>query len=263
MKRIRLGIALMILILPFFFGCPSAKNVTKSEDPPPDPLIVGVTPDYPPLIYKADGRVIGVEADFARLLATALNRRLMFHELRWDDLIPALMSGKIDIIMAGMTATEARKVRIDFTESYFKSGLVTAMRAQDLNTYNSLELIKQSAGSVGVIPGSVGDVYVQRNFPKARRIDIAKVDHATFELKTHQIDLFVADGPAVVWLVSRNEADLAGFWEPLAVEPLAWGVNRPNVELMSAVNRTLEQWKQDGTLKRVLMRWLPYLDRLE
>ena len=73
--------------------------------------------------------------------------------------------------------------------------------------------------------------------------------------------MFVHDGPAIAWLVAANEADLAGRFEPLNRESLAWGVRRDDAQLLAQINGILGGWKQDGTLNDVLVRWLPYRRR--
>ncbi len=74
------------------------------------------------------------------------------------------------------------------------------------------------------------------------------------------IDIFVHDAPSIIWLVSENEAEITGVWEPLNEEYLAWGVRRDDQEFLTQVNGILKKWKKDGTLNKVLKRWLPYLE---
>lgn len=263
MGKLRTRFTLLLLVLVLFSACSRSKQESQDlQATEPEPLRIGMSPDYPPMIFMQEGKYAGVEADFARGLAREFRRPLLFLPMRWEQLIPALMDGKVDLIMSGMTATLARKMRIDFTEPYFTARLVAAIRAVDKGKFDSRESILESDGSVGVIPGTTADAFVQRNMPKARRIAIAEVRHAALELKTMKIDLFISDGPGVVWLVSENEGDLAGFWEALSEEPLAWGVRRGDQEMLTAVNRILEKWKGDGTVDEVLNRWLPYLERI-
>jgi polar amino acid transport system substrate-binding protein len=68
-----------------------------------------------------------------------------------------------------------------------------------------------------------------------------------------------------MWLVSENEADLTALWEPLNEENLAWGVRKNDRELLMNINSMLTKWKKDGTLKRILLKWLPpqYLERFK
>lgn len=264
MTKLRFWIAACMLISVVSVGCSASQEAARApQPPPPAPLVVGMTPDSPPLIFEMNDKIMGVDADFAQLLAQELKRPLVFMKARWARLIPLLLEGQIDIIMSGMTATEARKVQIDFTNPYLKTRIVTIMRAREIEKYNSLKKIMDASGSVGVVSKTTAEALVRRRFPKARIVGYASVQNGIFDLKTGRIDLFVGDGPTLLWLVSKDEAVLAGFWKPLAEESLAWGVNRTNTELVSTVNAVLAKWKQDGTLRRVLVRWLPYLDKLQ
>jgi len=219
-------------------------------------LRVGVTPNYPPMIFKQGETMAGVEADLARRLGQQLGRPVQFIDLRWDEQIPTLLAGRTDIIMSGMSITEAREVRISFTDPYFESGLMAAMRVEDASKYNSRESILNSRASVGVVERTTGDVFVQRNLPNARRIAVSRAADGALELRQRVIGLFVHDAPSIIWLVSENEADLVAFRERLNTEFLAWGVRREDVEFLSQVNAALRGWKNDGTLNSVLRRWL-------
>ena len=243
-------------------GC---QEYYRPAAPPPEiqpnALRVGVTPTYPPIIFKQDGQIAGVEADLARLLGTRLNRPIYFVEVTWDQQIDALMAGRTDIIMSGMSVTEARKVRITFSEPYLEGGLMAAVRRDDAPQYGSREAVIQATGVVGVIERTTGDVFVQQNLRNARRITLSLASDGALALRRHTIDVFVHDGPSIAWLVSANEADLAGIWVPLNKENMAWGIRLTDPPLLTQVNEALAAWKQDGTLTEVLVRWLPYLKR--
>jgi len=230
------------------------------------PLRVGITPDSPPLIFKLNGKITGVEADLARRLGKELNRPVELVELRWDRQIAALLEGKIDIIMSGMTITDARKVRINFTDPYLKSGLVAAIRAEDSAKYNSAKSILSGYQAVGVIKGTTGEAFVQKNMSNSTSIaTLSKVRDAASELQTRRIDVFIHDAPAVIWLVSENEADLRGVWELMTEENLGWGIRKGEGDFLKQMNAILRRWKQDGTLDQTLRNWLPakYFERVK
>jgi len=252
---------LILFTLAFFFsGCaaPSPK------EPPPIPLRVGVFPYYPPMIFKQNGEIKGAEADLAIRLAKMLGREAQFIELGWEQLIPALMDGKIDIIMSGMSITDARKARVRFAEPYLKIGLVTLMRSEDVPKFNSLTSIRESFSTIGVVQGTTGETFVRRNFLKAANIiSFRKASEAPNLLVNMRIDLFVHDAPSIVWLVSENEGVLKGFWELFDQEYLGWAVKPGDQDLITQVNSILSNWKKDGTLKAILTRWLPYWKNFE
>ena len=244
-----------------FIGCATTQVSSVKEYP----LRVGITPNYPPIIFKQGNNIAGVEADLANMLAKELGRNVQFIQLAWEDQIPALMEGKTDIIMSGMSVTKAREIRIAFADSYLNSGLVAAMRAEDRKKYTSKEDILKSSSTVAAVKDTTAQAFVERNFPNAtRKTFFIKAGDGASELKRRSIDIFINDAPSIIWLVSENEADLAGFWEPLNEEYLAWGVRKDDEAFLTQVNNILRRWKQDGTLNSTLLRWLPeqYFKRL-
>jgi ABC-type amino acid transport substrate-binding protein len=253
----RIGkVALCVLLALVSTGCATSRD---SQVPGPDLLRVGITPDYPPIIFKQNEEIRGAEADFAQRLGQALNRQVQFVELPWDKQIPSLIEGTIDIIMSGMTITEARKARINFADPYLKSGLVTLMRAGDASKFLSLRDIQEGFVTVGVVSGTTGEAYVRKNFLNAANIiSVRRASDAPNLLTNMRIDLFVNDAPSIVWLVSENEGTLKGFWEPLTVDYLGWGIRADDKGFLMEVNAALNTWKRDGTLKDILSRWLPY-----
>ena len=122
---------------------------STAEEAPP--LRVGITPDYPPLIYRQGNDLVGVGVEMARRLGQELKRPVTLVTLKWEDQIPALLEKQIDIIMSGMSITPAREVRIRFAEPYMKSGLVAAFRAEDARKYTTREVILNSFSVVAAV----------------------------------------------------------------------------------------------------------------
>lgn len=257
-----LRLALLVAAAALWAGCvPEYYRTAEPVEVPPNALRVGVTSTYPPIVFRQGGQVAGAEADLARLLGTRLGRPAYFVEIPWDQQIDALIAGRTDIIMSGMSVTEARAVRVAFAEPYLEAGLVAAVRTEDARRYSSPEALLQAPVTVGVIERTTGDVFVQKSFPNARRVALSLASDGALALRRRTIDVFVHDGPSIAWLVSANEADLAGIWQPLNRENLAWGVRRDDPQLLAQANEALAAWKRDGTLTELLARWLPYLRR--
>ena len=264
MIRFYKGVGILLLIGLFFVtGCSSLGIRSGEEKPRLGPLRVGITTNYPPLIFKAEGKYIGAEVDFAYRLGDMLKREVEFFELGWEELIPALFTGKIDIIMSGMSITDARKIRINFTEPYLQIGLLAAMRSEDVPRYASAQDVLSTSSWVGVMQNTTGDAFVQKNLPNANRLAFNRIYDAVFALKQKKIDLFIHDAPAVAWTVSENEASLQALWVFLNRDHLAWGVRYDDEEFRETINKVLKSWKTDGTLDRDLVRWLPYLKRIQ
>jgi polar amino acid transport system substrate-binding protein len=258
---IRIVVAIVLVV--FGAVCSATAQDSPGEK---SPLRVGITPNYPPMIFKQNEKITGAEADLALRLGYELNRPVQFVEVERDQRIAALLDGKIDIIMSGMTITEARKVRINFTDPYLKSGLVAAIRSENAAKYTSVKSIMSDFPNVGVIKGTTGEAFVRKNMSKSPRIvTLQSVSDAAAELKTRRIDVFIHDAPAVIWFVSEHEADFRGVWDLFNEEDFGWAVRKGDDAFLKQVNAVLQRWKQDGTLNEILRNWLPprYFERFK
>ena len=252
----------IIIILSFVLLGACATPGVKPGEAPVNAILVGVTPIYPPIIFKMGGEITGLETDFAKRLSEELKRPIKFVEINWEEQIPALLERKTDIIMSGMTITQARKVRITFSEPYLTSGLMIAFTAENASKYASLRDIKEFIPAVGFVADTTGEVYARNNFRDGNRmVPVKSTNEAALALKNGRIDIFVFDAPAIGWMVSQNEAELRILPEPLNIEYLAWGLRRDDRELLVMVNSLLSKWKNDGTLKAMILKWLPYWKR--
>ncbi len=256
-----------MLFVSVFLVCSCVEN-TSAPPPPPETqaphkpvniLRVGMSPNYPPIMFLQNGKFAGVEADFARLLPRELNRPVKIIGYPWNQLFSALVAGEIDVIMSGVTITKPRQMRMAFTIPYLETGLMTAFRLKDMDKYQSVQNILRSNVAVGVVGNTTGEAFVRQHFRYASRIVVLKnAMEAAWQLKGRNIDLFVHDAPSVMWLVSENESELTGLWKPLDRESLAWGVRRGDDELLNALNAVMRKWKKDGTVDRILNKWLPF-----
>jgi ABC-type amino acid transport substrate-binding protein len=160
-------------------------------------LRVGVAPVSPPMIFKEGSKITGLEADFAQALGKYLSRPIKFVELPWEDLIDALVSDKIDIIMSSMTITRAREFRIAFSDPYMRIDQMALIRATDKNRY-TLFVDAAATRTFGVKKGTTGDALVQQEFPRAKRKYFKSDEEGATALRKGKIDLFIDDS-SMIW----------------------------------------------------------------
>lgn len=241
----------------FIFLLTGCQTTGPDAGPKGNALAVGVTPNYPPLIFVQNQNIAGVEADLASELGKALGRPVRLIAVPWEDQIDALIQGRTDLIMSGMSVTAARKVRIAFSDPYLQLGIMALVRSRDANRYAMMENILGGDARIGVEKGSTADAFANRNCRTPNAIYYLPPADAPFFLTNRRIDVYLHDGPAVIWIASKNEADLEAVRKPLTKDEIAWGLRKDDDELRSSVNRILAQWKKDGTLQRILDKWLP------
>jgi len=241
-------------------GRPAAPSGVAPTSPP---LRVGVTPSSPPFAFRQGGELVGLEVDFARALAAALGRPLVFREVDWEDQIPTLLAGQTDVIMSGMTITPARQIRMAFSDPYLSSGLLAVVRREDRDRYPDGKTVLRRARAIGVVSGTTGERLV-REHARSASVSVYPTPAAgVLELQQQRVDAVVHDAPVLLWFVSGHEAVLAPVLDPLNREELGWGLRLSDGDLRAAANGALARWREDGTRERILSHWIPYLSRLE
>ncbi|MBW1636733.1 MAG: transporter substrate-binding domain-containing protein [Deltaproteobacteria bacterium] len=255
-------ITLIITLILFTGGCVqtnSPNSITHEGSVPP--LKVGISTNYPPIAYKENSKITGLEADFAKGLADYTGRQLKLIHIRWKDQIPALLSGKTDIIMSGMTITNSRKYRISFTTPYLISGQISLIRRTDRRKFGSgaADLLSPTV-KVGTIEGTTGDYFIQDiNKVNKLRSQFTNSTEAVKALLSGSLDAFVYDLPGILYLASQHNDDgLIPVTVPLTKEYLAWGVRPDDQKLLNEANSYLASLADNGLLTKKIQRWIPY-----
>ncbi len=226
-------------------------------------LRVGVTPTAAPLVYRQAGKLVGVEIDLARQLADFLGKTPRFVELPWEEQIPALIGGRTDIIMSGMSITKARQVRIAFTNPYFRTGQMALIRKSDDLKYRDgyYALLTQSLTTrFGVVKETTGQYFVQRNFGRAKGVEtFDNAAEAVTALIRGDVDVVIYDAPMILMLAAENQGrGIMPLPSLLTEEYLAWGVRKGDQKLLMAANEFLVRIQTDGRLDRILRLWIPF-----
>ncbi|HQA79775.1 MAG TPA: transporter substrate-binding domain-containing protein, partial [Methanoregulaceae archaeon] len=111
-------LAVITAILVLCAGC----TQTGTEQPSPEAkvYIVGIDGQYPPFSYvDSSGNATGFDVDSMRWIAEKEGLNVEFQSIAWDGIIPALQAKKIDLIYAGMTITDERKEKVNFSTPYW------------------------------------------------------------------------------------------------------------------------------------------------
>ena len=218
---------------------------------------VGLTANYPPLVDKVNGELVGIEIDLAREVGKDLNKRIEFVEIPWEQLIPSLTSGEIDVIMSGMSITPERKQKISFTEPYLHIGQMAITRVDEIQKLGSLTALLNAPITVGFESATTGESFVKTNMRNAKPQPVASIDAAVAALRNREIDAFIHDAPTA-WRIGSDPAyqDLIGLYWPLTDEYLGWGVRIPDEALRRAMNDRILDMKKDGRLASITRKWI-------
>ena len=136
-------------------GCSSKKNAQTSGGGS-DVLKVGMECNYAPYNWSqsddSNGAVAianvdnmytnGYDVQVAQKIAKALGKKLEIYSYEWDSLIPGVQSGKLDMIIAGMSPTDERREKIDFSDNYYSSNLVIVTKKDKLTDVKTIADLK-------------------------------------------------------------------------------------------------------------------------
>lgn len=250
------------LPLLLLLGALTALSATSCRSllsrPQPQPVLrIGIVPDSPPLAFRQKRQWCGVEADLGRALAQRLDMRPVFIATPPARLADNLLSGKVDILMAGLTVTEERRTQMDFATPYVSVGQAAIIRAEDRLRYNTAIKIRTARTRVGAVADSPGARLVATYFANAELVPFPAAAPAVAALREKKIDVFIHDGPEAWWLTLAHPEQLVLAPSVFAREDVAWAFRPSSIFLRQQANHALADWQKDGTLEAILKRWLP------
>lgn len=220
----------------------------------PSVLVVGMELAYPPFeMAGKDGKPEGVSPDLARALGEFLHRRVEIQNLPFDGLIPSIKTGKIDLILSSMTATEERARSLDFSDPYLSTGLCLLAgknsdlaRAEDCDRPGRTIVVKQ---------GTTGHLY-SRRFKSAKVLVLDRETACVLEVAQGRADAFIYDQMSVLKHSQQNPETTRALLEAFQVERWAVGLRKGNTELRLQVNSFLKDYKGRGGFETLGQKWL-------
>jgi ABC-type amino acid transport substrate-binding protein len=252
--KILKNILIVLIISITLISCASKSTNSQSEDV----LKVGISTGYPPLAFEKDGKIVGIEADYAELLGKYLNKKVKIIKIEWKDSVAALNSGKVDVIMSGASITDERKEKVLFSKPYMHIGQMAIIREGDLGRYGRPVDVFVKDLNVGYVKGTTGEKYAKRFLETATLFSFDTQKDAIYALKKKAIDYFIYDAPSV-WQITndpKQRVGLAGLYRPLTEEALAWAVKKDNIKLKEELDKALDEMKKSGELDKIQNKWI-------
>jgi polar amino acid transport system substrate-binding protein len=220
-------------------------------------LVVGTAASMPPLnMTTKDGQVIGLEVDLARLFASAMDVKLTLKPMSFNDLLPALEKGQVDMILSGMTMTPQRNLKVAFVGPYFASGKSILTKAANVESVDELSKMNQPDKVLVALKGSTSQLFVERLLPKAKLVLAEDYDQAVAMLRSDKARAMVADYPiCLVSVVRYPDAGLSTLSKPLSYEPIGVAVPPNDPLLVNWVQNSLNFIEKTGEFEAIKQRW--------
>ncbi len=218
-------------------------------------LRVGMELGYPPFeMTDEQGNPVGVSVDLARALAESLGLELQVENIAFDGLIPALKTGRIDLILSSLTRTVERAESIDFSDPYLETGLCLLVGKS--TPIQSAADLDQPGRTVAVKKGTTGHTYATARLTRASILVLDKEAAAVLEVVQGKADAFIYDQFSVFQHARRNPDTTRALLRPFQVEQWAVGLRKGDTERRTQVNRFLAGFRASGGFERLGDRWL-------
>lgn len=211
---------------------------------------------YAPWNFLDDsGKPAGFEIDLGNEICKRAELECTWQVNEWDSIIPNLVAGNYDVIMAGMSITDERKQTIDFTTNYFPPDPSYYM----VRTGTTLDFDALSGKNVGVQGGTIQAGFAETTFGANNTIkSFETADQALADLNAGNVDVILADGSYVSEIIagSGGALEIVGP-EVMLGNGVGAGVRQSDTELRDKLTGVIDEMKKDGSLDALIIKWFP------
>ena len=237
-KILRLSLCFICLIVRV--GC------GKKDD---NKLVMVTEAGFAPYEYYENGEIVGVDVDIAREIAKELGKELVIKDIAFDSIINEVRTGKADIGAAGISYSDERAKKVDFSINYSVSKQVVIVKNDSfINSINDINDKK-----IAVQLGSVADTYVTENYKNAEIVRQKKYLAAIEDLKVGKVDLVVMDELPAKEIIEKNSGIKILDGE-LTSDSYGMIVKKGNTELLETVNKVLNRLSSDGSIDNFIIK---------
>ena len=265
MKKLSIAMLSMVLAGSMLLTACGGGNTQATEDTGSDTqqsetaenteggvLRMATNATFPPYEYYEGDEVVGIDPEIAAAIAEKLGMTLEINDMDFDPAIAAAQTGQADIVMEGLTVTDDRKEKINFTDSYATGvQVVIVPEDSDIQSVDDLE-----GKLIGVQQGTTGDLYCSDDYGEENVQKFTSGPVAVEALKNGQIDCVVIDNEPAKSYVSQNEG-LKILDTEYITEEYAIGISKDNPELLEQINAALQELKDDGTIQSIIDKYIP------
>ena len=220
-------------------------------------LKVGTHPTFAPFEFSdQEGNVIGFDLDVIKAIAKANGDEIQIESMPFDGLIPSLLTGNIDVIISGMTITDARKKRVLFTDGYYDSNLSYLIKKDKADVYTSAEALKGKTVCVQI--GTTGHAFADTITPGNVKA-LNNESDAILELSNGGCEAVINDRPVNLYYLKKSNLDtLVDVVDPKFkenVDSFGIAVRKGNNELLEKLNKGLKELQASGELDKIHVKW--------
>ena len=226
------------------------ENVLRSGK-----LRVGMSTFIPWAMQSKTGEWVGFEIDVAKRLAQDMGVEVEFVPTKWEGLIPSLLTGKFDLVIAGMTGTPQRALKINFTQPYDFTGTQICINKKFADQVKMPMDLNDPQFTVLSRVGVTAAETAKRLLPKAEKRLFSDNGSMVQELLNGNATAIIQSLPEPAQLVAKNPETLALLPGTLTKEPISMGVRKGDPDTLAYLNNWIEVVRAEGFLEEKADYW--------
>lgn len=215
-------------------------------------LVIGSAATNPPFGFRDGDRYSGFDFEVFNEIAKGMNRKWRLHSMEFGALIPALQTGSIDAIVSQLFIRPARQKVIDFSDPYYRSGLIAAISMDNKTIRTPEDLVGKT---IGTETGTLAVDYIKEHIKGANIAQLPSVNNALLALEAGRTDAVIYDKPVLMYYAAN-----AGKGKVRVIQPTLQGLDvgvgfKKGSPLVAPANATLAAMRADGRLKAIREKW--------
>ncbi len=224
-------------------------------------LRVGMSTFVPWAIQDKTGNFIGFEIDVAKRLAGDMGVKVEFIPTKWSGIIPALLTGKFDIIVGGMGIRPERNLKVNFSIPYDHTGMSIVAHRKLAAGFKKIADFNRPGVSIAVRTGTTAATAVQRFMPKARTRLFDDESQAIQELLLGRVHAVVASAPLPAYQAIANPDRLfLPMQGEFTKEPIGFAVRKGDPDSLNFLDNWIRVVEAEGWLKERKHYWFETRD---
>lgn len=225
-------------------------------------IVAAIMPNYPPMDFKdpATNELTGLDYDLGNALAERLGLKIKWQETGFEQMINALTTKRVDIVMSGMTDTAERQKTVTFVD-YFTSGPQFYTLQKNTTINDSIDLCGKTVGTSRrtTFPAEIAE-WSKANCEAAGKPAIKVVGSegsadARAQLRQGRLDAAMQGSETLSYLKTQEANTFKTLGTPISVQFTGLGVSKSNPELAEAIKVALQSMIDDGSYAAILKKW--------
>ncbi len=260
-RRILFLFSFLLLLTPHFLTAGTVTDRIHSTKT----LVVGTPGDFPPFsAMTMQGKMIGLDIDLAKNLASGLGVELKLKQMEFAKLIPAVKNGSIDIALSGITMLPSRNMEVAFIGPYAVSGQALLGKKETIAALTSNEELAAASFRLAALKGTTSEKAALEGLQHVKLTLTDTHDQSLMLLLSGKVDAILADFPFCKVAEARYpKHNLAVLDEPLTFEPLGIAVSGNDPLFINILQNYLVLMEGTGTLDKMKERWFKHGDWID